>query len=1003
MLQRLTFFIFIIFLCFFSTNLLAQPLEDSFHLDRTKLVSIQIDLLKSRFAQANDEFDKLQRRQQRELATLSMDKVNKQQLTQARLDIAVAKSDRDSIAIETTESEQTISRLEKSTQEIENQLNVVGIFGGKIIHMSRHDVNNLTGELDFQEKLLGQEKQRAGYLQRLQFIADKTLELYKTRFLRIEELLKSQTMMQLKEQQTKSELIFQQQQTNWLQQLNQLNNQLNQLQLSKQPENALYRKLQADIFYVNENVNFSYLQMLVARYQDQIEQMRVSISRSTSISLLNKISEQAQVLDKQLIRVGDLLKIRITNLEKRKQFHLLTKQEDENYYAELKKLGEQYQITFTNVGTLNHELAEFHGTLDKALQQELSSRQGLPGFEATIWLNIGAEILLLPSLAFHVIKNLTNNFIETLQAMDYGWWGLLALLEVMWVIAFYYLDRLAIRRFSQLKDIEYGHVNLKWLSFKLLHHHLVDLAVLGNILWLFYVCSVPAQSFAFVINLALIWLFFRVTIILARLYLVETVHDRAGVDVQLYHRLKWTFIIGGIITALAVFVNGLPVSYEVKDLFARLFLLFLLAISLVLLKSWEVLPGLVIPHIDERRTYLRRVVRLLGILVPLILIVNSAIGLFGYVNLVYTVSWYEGIFLLVMAAYLILRGLLIDVMEFFSTILIRHVANGWLWTEAFLKPIDRVLRIALFLMAWAVLFLFYGWDRNSPVVERLNKLIHYQFGTVLNIVVTPLSVIELFVIISLLYWAAKWTREFVYRLLLPRTHDLGVRNSIAILSQYAMIVVGILIGLRVLGIDFRALAVVAGMFAFGVGLGLRDLANNFASGFLLLIERPIKVGDVVTINGYEGDVIHIGGRAVTIRTWDHIDVVVPNAEIFSKTFMNWTSKDNIVRTVIDIQIDRHDNPLQVQALIYEVLFHNKNVLKDPMPEVFLKELADGVIEIEVRYYVNLRLIRSRVEIRSEVLLAIWETFEKNGIKAPYPAREIHFKDGSLQQLPPKSV
>ena len=136
----------------------------------------------------------------------------------------------------------------------------------------------------------------------------------------------------------------------------------------------------------------------------------------------------------------------------------------------------------------------------------------------------------------------------------------------------------------------------------------------------------------------------------ARLCLVETVHDRDGHDVRLYYRLKWSFIVGGVITALTVFIHQLPLIFEVKDLFDRLFLLFLSIVSVFLLRSWEVLPGLVLPHIDARHTYVKRVVRLLGALVPLILLVNSAIGLFGFVNFVLTISWYESIFLIIMVA-----------------------------------------------------------------------------------------------------------------------------------------------------------------------------------------------------------------------------------------------------------------------------------------------------------------------------------------------------------------
>src|SRR5690606_26416806 len=123
-------------------------------------------------------------------------------------------------------------------------------------------------------------------------------------------------------------------------------------------------------------------------------------------------------------------------------------------------------------------------------------------------------------------------------------------------------------------------------------------------------------------------------------------------------------------------------------------------------------------------------------------------------------------------------GLLSDGMEQLSRLLIQYVNNGWLWTEAFLKPLDKILRIALFLLAWVVLFLLYGWDEQSPIVERFTRLLHYQLIKALNTTITPLSVIKLCIVLSVLYWTAKWTREFVYRMLLSRTKDMGIRNSI---------------------------------------------------------------------------------------------------------------------------------------------------------------------------------------------------------------------------------
>ncbi|HSW93605.1 MAG TPA: mechanosensitive ion channel domain-containing protein [Gammaproteobacteria bacterium] len=986
----------LLLLIFFGLNPIAHAEsvlpESSLYPDKTKLVMQQTDLLKTRLVDAEAEFHDLLKQQN--TTTLNADHVSKQKLDEAGLNVAMARSNLDSIGIELTESQQAVIRLEKDTQEIENQLNVFNVFGVKVAHSGSSEPAYLRQELDRQRELLRLEKERVVSLLKLQSYADSVLQLYKAKYARIDSMLKSQTVLLLKEQQARTELSFEQQQGAWLRQLNDLKTQLTQAEKNKKLSKSTLLQLQDDIFYVNENVNLTYLQMLMARYQDQIQQLKISIAHGGSITFFNKATDQAQLLGKQLTRLNVLLTGRVVLLQKRQHYFLDAGSEAKSR-EQFARLDEQYKAALTQVGDLTQSLTALRTNLDQALQQELSSRQGLPGFAIEAWIDVGGELLILPNLAFQVFKSMGYGVVKGILSMDVWGWLLLLILQTLWIAIFIFLNTFLKRIVVGIPDHEFGHINPKWLFIKLVHRNLIDIAVIGNFCWLLSFLGMPAQNFMIWINLALVWLFFKALIMIARVCLVETVHDRAGHDVRLYHKLKWIFLTGGIVTALTVFMHQLPVIYEVKDLFDRVLLLFLLIASIFLLRQWQLVPSLILPHIDDRRTYLKRVIVLLGLLIPLILLANSVMGLFGYVNLILTVSWYESIFILVLVGYLLTRGLLNEAMERVSKLLIRHVTNGWLWTEAFLKPIDRVLHIFLFLFAWAVLFLFYGWDQQSPVVERLNTLLHYRLVDMLNTTITPLSVIELAIVIYLLYWAARWTREFVYRMLLSRTKDLGLRNSLAILSQYAMIVVGVFIGLRLLGIDFRALTVVATAFAFGVGLGLRDLFNNFASGFLLLLERPLRVGDIISINGCEGDVTHIGGRAVTIRTWDHMEVIIPNAEIFSKSFTNWTSKDNIIRTVLVIKMDRQDNPHTVRKIIHEVLERHKDVLSDPVPEVFMKELIDELMEFEVRYYTNLRQIKSRASLRSEVLLDIWDAFEKHGIKPPYPHHEVVLKGGRL--------
>jgi potassium efflux system protein len=988
---------------FISVNLItpAMAAVASSIIDKTQLVSQQTELLKNRLSQAQGQLVLLENQDDRQLSDLMVNHTTRQLRSQASLDIAVAKSNLDSINIELSESQQSISRLEKEAEEIENQLNVFSVFGVKTEHTDSTDVTALRADEAYQKNLLELEKTRADYLTELQKIAEQTFNLQKSKYARVNVLSKSRTIVQLKERLAQSEVNFQQEQSYWMKHLNTLYAQLNKADAQPVKDKTTYNNLQREIFYANENLNFTYVQMLIVRYQDQLQQLKVVVLHSRSITLLNKANDQVQLLTKQLVRVKELLKTRLAIIDKRKTFLSSDRDASDADKADLvrlTRLANEFQLISKNVANLDEKLSKFQSVINQALQYELSSRQGLPGWDGRAWLDLGAEIWLAPGMAFQVIKSLAYAVVTATKHISAMSVFIIALIELSLITLFMLVNKLLGKIAAGMAEQAGGHINLKRLCVQVLRRNMIDLLVIGNIVALFSFCSIPAQTSNFLINLTLVWLFFKVLITMARICLVESVHNRAGHDVILYHRLKWSFLIGGIITASTVFMHQLPIVYEVKDLFDRLFLMFMLVVSIFLLKSWEVLPGLILPHIDDRRLYLKRIVRLVCLLLPLILLVNSAIGLFGFVNLVLTVCWYESIFVLMLVSYLILRGVLIDSMMYLSSIMIRHVDNGWLWTEAFLKPIDKILRVTLFVTAWIVLFMCYGWNEQSQVVTQLTKVLHYPLLNVLNTTITPLNISELTAVIYLLFWSARWTREFVYRALSTRTKDMGLRNSLAIFSQYAMIVIGIFICLRVLGIDLKALAVVAGAFAFGVGLGLRDLFNNFACGFLLLIERPVRVGDTVTINGSEGEVIHIGGRAVTIKTWDHMEVIVPNADIFSKSFTNWTARDPIVRSIIAIKTHRHDNPPEVQAIIHQVLVKHRDVLAEPAPEVLLKEMSESLIEFEVRYFINLRQIKSRVGLRSEVLMAIWETFERHGLQPPYPQHEIYVRGGSVPLL-----
>lgn len=992
--KKYYFSFFIILVLLFCLNISRAETTgtiESGTIDRIHLVSQQINLLKNRLQQNKTELEDLQKAQDQQFTEFAIDKASKNLLDKASLEVSVSKSNLDSINIELSDTQQTINWLQKNIQEIENQLNVLNIFGMNVAINEASNIKELRSDLNYQQNLLSLEKIRSQYLQDLQKTANNLWQLRKENHNRLINYLKSHKMLHIKQQQIKDELIYQEQQNYWLKRLNTLHAKLAMLDPVTSKE--AYTEMERDIFYSNEKANFAYTQSLIARYKDQIQQMSLAILKNNSISLLNEMSDQIQALSKQINRLNNVLNNRLVILNKHINYLSIRKNNSESLKAYIKKLiliKDAYLRSEKNLADINKNLISFRKSLDNALQNELSSRQGFPSFGTKMLIDLGKEMLLVPALAFQVIKSLSAHFLKSFHATTFMGWSLFGLIQIIYFSIFLFCRKI-ISQLLARPSVWREQLNSKWLGLQWLNRNAIDLAIMINMLGTLWFFSIPIQNFIFIVYLCLTWLIFKGILTIARLCLLETTHHASGHDVKLYRLLKWMILIGGSIIALTVFIHQLPLIYELKTLCDRLFLCFLLIVSLLLLRSRHVIPHLILSQIDSSHPYLEKSIRLISVLIPTLMLGNSIIGLFGFMNFVMTISWYEGIFLIVLIGYLILRGLLSDGMEQVSRLLIQYTNNGWLWTEAFLKPIDKLLRIGLFLSSWIVLFLLYGLDKQSPIVTRLAALLNYQLVSALNTTITPKRIITLMVTISVFYWVAKWTREFVYRMLASRTNDMGIRTSIAILSQYSIIIMGLFVCLRVLGIDLKALAAIAALFSLGVGLGLRDLANNFACGFLILLERPLRVGDIVSISGYEGEVVHIGSRAITVRTWDHMELLVPNAEVFHKSFTNWTAKDNIVRSVLHIKISRYDDPHHVRRIIEEVLANDQNVLKDPSPEVYLKEISDSVMEFELRYFVNIRDVKSRTSVVSVILMNIWDTFAQHGIKPPYPQHEVYLR------------
>jgi potassium efflux system protein len=241
------------------------------------------------------------------------------------------------------------------------------------------------------------------------------------------------------------------------------------------------------------------------------------------------------------------------------------------------------------------------------------------------------------------------------------------------------------------------------------------------------------------------------------------------------------------------------------------------------------------------------------------------------------------------------------------------------------------------------------------------------------------------------FWFGGWCRAVTYRWVFSRIVDLGVRNSLSVFTQYFVVLSGLFIVLRILGLDLTTLTIFAGAVGVGIGLGMQTIANNFVSGLLLLIERPLRSGDIVKIGANEGEISRIGIRSLTVRTFDNLEVIIPNSEVINNAFTNWTHNDKVVRTVLMIGASYDADPHQVKAILERILNKNKTVLREPTPLVLLWEFGHSSVDFRIQYFIDMGK-DSLLKTRADILLAVWDAFKQEGVGIPYPQRDLYIKE-----------
>ena len=219
------------------------------------------------------------------------------------------------------------------------------------------------------------------------------------------------------------------------------------------------------------------------------------------------------------------------------------------------------------------------------------------------------------------------------------------------------------------------------------------------------------------------------------------------------------------------------------------------------------------------------------------------------------------------------------------------------------------------------------------------------------------------------------------------------RESIANGVRITMMLIGTIIIIQAVGIDFSALSLLAGALGVGIGFGFQKVTDNLISGLTILVEEPIKVGDRVEVGEVSGDIVNISLRATTIVTNDNISIIVPNSEFISSQVINWSHNNRIVRFRLPVGVSYEEDPEIIKKLLLEVADENPNVQKEPKPKVFFEKFGDSSLDFKLGIWTSSHTDKPEF-IRSEINYAIFQKFRENNIKIPFPQRDVHIKSKS---------
>jgi len=308
--------------------------------------------------------------------------------------------------------------------------------------------------------------------------------------------------------------------------------------------------------------------------------------------------------------------------------------------------------------------------------------------------------------------------------------------------------------------------------------------------------------------------------------------------------------------------------------------------------------------------------------------------------------------------------------------------------------IQRFVRVVFLIVA--VILLANYWGVDTQAFKTLDELNVYRIrgaGDVVEIV-TAADLIRALLFLVATFWVLRALPGIYEFTLFPRLRlDEGMKYATLTISRYGIFVIGVLLTLSEVHLDLGRLGWLMAAVGVGLGFGLQEIVSNFVSGIILLVERPVQVGDTVTVGTMSGTVRRINIRATTILNFDRQEVILPNRSLITREVTNWTRGDTINRLVISIGVAYGSDIEKVSEILMQIACEDPDVLQDPAPSVVFMQHGESSLDFNLRVFIPspsfIMVLRDRLNKR------INREFEKHGIEIPFPQRDLHIKSSPV--------